>query len=69
MRRNREEQRGATKRHAMDLEVLLAVLRLSVRETQYWFWKICIFFTILFLCFLFNLVIDFYHNLSVQSSC
>lgn len=43
MRRNREEQRGATKRHAMDLEVLLAVLRLSVRETQYWFWKICIF--------------------------
>lgn len=34
MRRNREEQRGATKRHAMDLEVLLAVLRLGVRETQ-----------------------------------
>lgn len=49
MRRNREEQRGATKRHAVDLEVLLAVLRLSVRVLNIGSGKY-VFFIIL-LCF------------------
>lgn len=65
MRRNREEQRGATKRHAMDLEVLLAVLRLSVRVPEYWFWKICFFYYSILMFFV-NLVVDFYHNLTIS---